>query len=255
MRGQGRRTPARAGQGGLWLLAATVWLWGSCDFDAAFQQYCKDNPRCPRDAATEPLGGPDVGPDVGPEAQVGSEAERDVGPDVGPDGAPDMGFDFPGPRDPWRDGGPGGRSPLLPRSCMSSGDCAPFEECNPIGHVCMIICDSSDECLGGNNSCVEVFDQNGIPRTVNKVCSCDNSQSCSNYVPGLLCNAIDSLCEPPCSASPGGRPNPADCPGFQPPRICHPNWSVCVECIRSIDCSNQGDGRTQCNSGVCVSPS
>jgi hypothetical protein len=235
--------------------ALTAGLFGSCNFDSAFDRYCANNPRCADAAAAA-----DVGPDAG----------RDLAPDLGPDGRPDLGPDLP----PWpdRDG------PLAPptsfvqlSSCMSDNECARNEICHPLGKVCMVTCRNSGECPPWLKTCRDL-PVTGGGRTPKMVCTCNGNAMCADNVSSsYMCNPIDNLCEPSCSTS-------FDCAIFRLPRLCStdlvcvPSCSSaagcpsatqphcdpargCVGCVDDSDCAGRSDGLSQCNqTGSCMAP-
>jgi hypothetical protein len=265
------------------LALAMLGLWGSCNFDSAFQRYCENNPRCLADAASGPEAGPEAVPEAKPdvEPKPGPEVEPDAEPESATEPEPDAGRE-PGlevgpPWNPGRDGGSDGPTFIRPpRSCISSSDCnGPNEICHPFGQVCMTACRTPADCPPWLDACAEISEPSGTRRTP-KVCGCTPWGSCDSYVPGFRCNPVDNLCEPPCHTT-------FDCSVFLQPRVCDQStnfcspmqtclsnadcvysalprcdWTLssCVGCVAAADCSGRVDGLTECSpNGSCVRPS
>lgn len=265
-----------------WLALAMCTGTGSCNFDAAFSRYCRDNPQCVRDAGAGPESGPETEPDVAPEAgpetapEAGPESGPEVGPESGPEAGPDVAPapDLPPETSPDRDAG---MTIPPPKTCQQSSDCGTDEVCHPFGLVCMRLCRSTSECPGWLDNCTEIRDpRNGGAVLTPKVCQCSSAQNCSNYTNGFTCNFQDNLCEAMCGTS-------DDCARFQPPRVCdvvvgmcfrslpscttnrecpvpsQPRCDLvslrCAGCLASSDCEGRPDGLTRCSSsGACVPP-
>jgi hypothetical protein len=222
----------------------------SCNFDAAFNRYCDNNPRCQSDA--------------GPIADMGP----DVGQDVVPDFVPDVG--------PGSEVNDAASQPAIspPKTCASLTDCSASDEvCHPISQVCVKTCNGPTDCPAWLGSCSDI---RGGPTTRGpKVCSC-TFQSCNNYSSNFTCNPSGGLCERACG-------NDQDCLGALPPRTCDlptglcvpiaqtcsvssdcppmqprcdPTSLVCTECVSSTDCAGRSDGGSlQCGpAGGCVGP-
>jgi hypothetical protein len=243
--------------GALALSGVTLGLFGSCNFDSAYERYCANNPRCADTSA-----GPEVRAEVGP----------DVAPDLGPDMRPDLGPDVP--PGPDRDGSTGPPSFVQISPCLSDSDCGSSGKvlCHPSGKVCMFTCRDKTDCPPWLDSCRDL-PQSGGSRT-QRVCTCSGNGICAQGIGSTytyLCNSIDNLCEPSCSTS-------SECGMFRLPRVCGtdlvcvpacfsssgcPSASQprcdpakgCAGCMDDSDCANRGDGLSQCNSsGSCVAP-
>lgn len=230
----------------------------SCNFDAAFNRYCENNPRCMADSGT--------GPDVTQNFDVNRDdvSMADVSTD-------DVSTDDASTDDASADDAM--QYIPAPKSCGGhSNFCASNEVCNPYGQVCMQTCTTLNDCPKWFDSCAEVHD-NKYPQ---KVCSCTSNDSCSSYAGAFLCNKLDGLCERSCAIS-------QDCFAFEPIRTCdikaalcqpstlscasgagcvsaaQPRCDIaigrCLGCILPSDCAGRPDGQTECSaSGACVSP-
>jgi len=227
----------------------------SCNFDAAFNRYCQDNPRCMADSGTGPDGAQnfDVNrADVSMDDTNADDASTD-------DASTDDAIQYPS----------------APKSCGGhSSPCASNEVCNPYGQVCMQTCTTLNDCPKWFDSCSELHDKGALyPQ---KVCNCTSNDSCSSYAGAFLCNKLDGLCERSCAIS-------QDCSVFEPIRTCDIKSALCqsstlscaggagcvsaaqprcdlvmdrcVGCLLSSDCAGRPDGQTECSSsGACVSP-
>jgi hypothetical protein len=233
----------------------------SCNFDAAFNRYCEDNPRCMADSGT----GPDVAQnfDVNrDDASTDDASTDDASTDDASTGDASTGDAM--------------QSIPAPKNCGGrSNHCASNEVCNPYGQVCMQTCTTLADCPTWFDSCSELHDNKGAlyPQ---KVCNCTSSDSCSGYAGAFLCNKLDGLCERSCAIS-------QECSGFDPIRTCEimrglcqpatpsctsgagcvsaaqPRCDLamgrCVGCVMPSDCAGRPDGQTECSSGgACVSP-
>lgn len=227
---------------GLWAVSAVAL---SCNFDAAFERYCENNPECRKDAAIGPEAGPESGPETSP--------NRDAG-----------GVEKP-------------RTIPEPKVCgrNNEGCDSRNEVCHPFGQVCMRKCETAADCPAWLDTCVEIRDPNGQVRT-DRVCTCSSSQVCNSYDTNFLCHPSDNLCEPLCA-------NDDNCSRYQPTRfcdrltslcvrkvsLCDGNWDCpsaaqphcdpvsqrCTGCVDDSDCSERTDGLGQCGStGTCVAP-
>ena len=258
----------------------------SCNFDAAFNRYCENNPQCRADSGTHtdaPQSG-DGGDaeDAPPQWQADSGTPMDAPQSV--DGYcennPQCQADSGTVADAAQsgDGSDAEDAPPIPppQNCSPSNPCAdPSEVCHPFGQVCMMTCNTSADCPPWLDTCTEIHDPtNGAART-QKVCTCTRPHVCNGYANGFTCNFSDGLCERLCEGT-------QDCSGFQPPRVCDhlgcqiaaptcfgnancpsadqprcdPTSLRCIGCISSSDCADRTDGLTQCNAaGACVIPS
>ena len=247
-------------------LGPLVFLAASCNFDAAFQRYCEGNPSCPRADAGA---GPETAPDTPPDAPPDASPDISTGPDssLGP---PDSGFG----RDLFGDGFPP-LPPPPPTSCRQDNDCGANEVCHPVGNVCMLTCNTVDDCPPYLDTCAGITDQDGAPLGTRKVCQCQIADNCASYARNFTCNPFDNLCERMCRGN-------QECQIFDPQRVCSQGsgWcqrasgscssnrdcqpsqprcdSVslrCAGCVAASDCANRPDGLTQCGStGACVPP-
>lgn len=244
-------------------MACLLLAWAaSCNFDAAFERYCQNNPRCARpDGATGLETAPDTVPDTTPDMTV-------------PPDTPVMPADGGFGRDLLGDGFP----PLLPpppRSCRQDNDCSAKEVCHPLANVCMKTCATFDDCPPFLDTCAELSDEGGVPMSTIQVCQCRIADNCASYARNFTCNAYDNLCERMCRSN-------QDCQIFDPPRVCsvtsglcqrasgscssnrdcQPSQprcdlvaSHCAGCLGPLDCAYRPDGLTQCSpTGACVSP-
>ncbi|MBN2575741.1 MAG: hypothetical protein JXP73_14340 [Deltaproteobacteria bacterium] len=228
-----------------WSLCGLVAVALSCDFDAAFERYCENNPACQKDAAAGPEAGPDSGPETDPNRDAG-EGERS-------------------------------RSIALPKVCgrNNEGCDSRNEVCHPFGQVCMRKCETADDCPPWLDTCAEIREPGGQART-GRVCMCSSTKVCNSYDADFVCHNADNLCEPLCE-------NDDDCSRYQPTRfcdrltsqcvrdvrICLGNWDCpsaaqphcdpvsqrCTGCVDDSDCSERPDGLVQCGpTGSCVAP-
>ncbi len=210
----------------LWILLFV--LVAACNFDAAFDRYCKDNPNCRGDASGASLDGAQdsgSGGGTGAVTPASCKSQADCGPDKGcymPAGVcvPTSKCQFSGDRSP---GGcpPGSRCALLdPRNRAGDTFCA----CSPAScgvdrcHVLDLICE---------------------PR-------CHRDSECQDFDPPRYCSEQSVSCVPYCRSD-------QNCPREEGP-FCNPEGK-CVECLSSADCENSSDGRTECTaSGTCDFP-
>jgi hypothetical protein len=234
-------------------MRARRWVLGllglatGCNFDAAFQRYCKDNPQCQQDSGTG--GNLNGSPDSGSGQKL--------------------------------DGGSGwGQLPMQPpRSCLSNAQCnTPSEICHPFTLICLLTCASAVDCPPWLGVCTEIVNPfSGVPLTA-KVCLCTGASACNSYASGFTCHPGDGICEKLCSGpqdctsfgsprscdlqtgwcvySPPLPPcvSNADCPSPTQPR-CDPGSFVCVGCLSAQDCIGWPGGLTQCSlTGACVAP-
>ena len=234
----------------------------SCNFDAAFERYCANNPSCPRsDAGARPETAPDTTPDAPPDIAPDTTAIPDTSM-----GAPEVGGREGGSDQPF--------PPPPPKTCTSRDGCGAGEICHPFGNVCMKMCNTVDDCPPYLDACAEIAEPNGGPVRTQKVCKCTITQNCNNYAGNYTCNSLDNLCEHICG-------NQQDCSRFEPARTCEPgsgqclntcfsnrdcpvatqprcdpSTSRCTGCTADTDCSSRPDGLAQCDaSGACVRPS
>ena len=213
----------------------------SCDFDTAFRQYCKGNPKCQEGALSDAGGEPDAasGPDRAP-----GQVPNDLAPSI-----------------------------PSPKTCAPVvDDCGPDEICHPINQICMKRCMGDGDCPRelGLDRCEEIRVP-GLERT--RVCRCSGWQVCDSVGNDLTCSDEDRLCEPRCSET-------GDCSGFLQPRVCDVmtgeckrpcfnsrdcsdsarprcdlSTQLCMGCQEPADCYNRPDGFIQCNSdGTCSRP-
>jgi hypothetical protein len=255
-----------------YLLALVGVLVVGCNFDQAFDRYCRENGKCRFDAALEAR--PEPGPEAGPEP--GPEAGPEPGPEAGPEPGPEAGPEAPDAALPPRDGRFEKIPPPEPESCMTSADCSqPESFCHPIGHVCLKTCNSGADCPSYHDQC-EVLEDPGTSGPMPKVCTCSGPVACSSYADNYTCNLLDGICEKECRG-------PEDCSNFQPSRFCVDKYNVCVvmeqncysnldclspsrphcdtvsrrcgRCGSNNDCSERTDGLLRCSpDGGCVAP-
>lgn len=228
----------------LLLLIATA-----CNFDDAFNRYCKNNPRCLADAAADAAA--DVAPDAVADVPASNDASR------GSDAAD-----------------AGGPSPIRPPTiCDPLTPCPRATDiCDPTVQLCLTRCTSQTDCPNYLDSCEPLFPGggSGIP----SVCRCSSTQACVDVGgSAFACHRDDRICERLCSRTP-------DCYAFGTQyRICDrisqlcvgclsnahcpsPIWPVCdrvtercTGCRSNADCASRTDGLTQCaTSGACTGP-
>jgi hypothetical protein len=233
----------------------------SCDFDAAFRQYCKDTHNC-TDAASPP--------DTADTASPLDRADAASPPDTADAASPPDTADAASPPDlesPPEDTAP----PFwMPKSCGPGiGECGSDELCNSMNQICMKKCNGDGDCPHelGLDRCEDVG-MGGRERI--RVCKCSGWVSCESAGNDLICNNVDRLCEPRCSVR-------EDCNVFSQGRVCDAvsgeckrpckeNWEcndpdyprcdwgtgLCKPCVESGDCYGRFDNRTECMSGSCV---
>jgi hypothetical protein len=222
----------------------------ACNFDAAMDHYCANNPRCFRDAGV-------------PGPRDASSNDSPVADAAGP--SPDAAADLAPSPPIWP-----------PMSCGTSNGCnGPSQICHPFAQVCLALCTSVADCPSYLDTCTEILDPEGNARTP-KVCTCSSAQACNGYSAGFTCNPTDGLCERLCAST-------RECGFFQPMRFCDrlsgmcqsttPSCSTnsdchspgqprcdpvtlrCTGCVSNSDCSTRTDGLLTCGTnGSCVSP-
>ena len=200
-------------------IATMLSLFGlaSCNFDAAFNRYCENNPRCQGDA------GPKL--ETAPASDVAPMSDLRPTPDVAPTLEVGQGSDVNDAES---------RPPIpQPMTCSPPNRCSSAGEfCHPISQICVKTCNGPADCPPWLVSCSDTL---GGPPRGQKFCSC-SATSCNSYAPGFVCDSTDGLCKPICTTD-------QDCSGGPVPRACDQMSGVCVPtpqtCSSNIDCTSQ----------------
>jgi len=193
--------------------------FSACDFGAAFDRYCQDNPSC---------AGPDASQAVRPLKSCERPEDCALGTEVcHPRGKVCVrscasSADCPAGEDSCQEiaGGHPGAPPLKICACSSAQSCAhanPETTCSPVDNVCELLCASASDC--------------------------------ASFAPARVCDQANGLCllEAGCTSN-------VDCTSAVQPR-CDPS-GICSRCMSPFDCSSRTDGLTDCDqrSGACVAP-
>jgi hypothetical protein len=188
----------------------------ACNFDDAFNRYCKNNPQCSADAAADAPAGndgsrgqdadtssPPVDAPAGNDGSVGQDADTSSLPPIPPPFSCDPSSSTPCPR--------------------------ATDICDPVALVCLIRCNSQSDCPDYLDSCEPLLPNGGA--TMPSVCRCSSTEACVNRGgSAFACHRDDRLCERLCNST-------RDCSIFLPQhRVCDRISQLCLGCLTAMDC-------------------